>query len=33
MKQKRQMKLGAFLMTDGHHIAAGATPRRSVTRR
>ena len=27
MKQKRQMKLGAFLMTDGHHIAAWRHPK------
>jgi N-acetyl-S-(2-succino)cysteine monooxygenase len=27
MKQKRQIKLGAFLMTDGHHIAAWRHPK------
>jgi N-acetyl-S-(2-succino)cysteine monooxygenase len=27
MTQKRQMKLGAFLMTDGHHIAAWRHPK------
>jgi FMN-dependent oxidoreductase (nitrilotriacetate monooxygenase family) len=27
MAQKRQMKLGAFLMTDGHHIAAWRHPK------
>jgi FMN-dependent oxidoreductase (nitrilotriacetate monooxygenase family) len=33
MTQKRQMKLGAFLMTDGHHIAAWRHPeaRRDAT--